>query len=109
MNYIKRTRYGKTVSTDGEPKVWPKSLTVQDDSISINEMLKRVQNLPSVFDQGGEEPDFDDPDYEKIHRADINSQMRINEVHREKVQEAKMKIDLARKKKKEEGKKDPPE
>lgn len=107
--HIKRSRYNfKSLPTDGEPKVWGKSMTIQDDSMSIKEMLQRVQSLPSVFDSTGEqEADFDDFDYEKIGRADVNSQMRINEEHRNKVQEAKIKADLAKKRKEEEAKKNP--
>lgn len=92
LSIIKRTSHAQSQIVGDYETPEGKSLTVQDDSMSIREMFARMATVQPLYEKDGEEVDFDDPDMEKIGRADVNTQMRIHANQVEKVVSAKKKI-----------------
>lgn len=82
-----------------------KSLTVQDDTISIKDILERYTRGIEPPVRGGEfleNDDHDDIDLEKLGRADITEKFTVHREQAEKVIEAKKKVAKAKKEKKDE-------
>lgn len=89
IQMIKRTSHKtgcKEIKGDYEVPTG-KSETIQDDSMSIQEMFQRLNIIKPLLEKEGVglgDEDFDEPDYNKIHRSDINTQERIKLEMREK-------------------------
>lgn len=82
-----------------------KSLTVQDDTMSIKEILDRYTRGIEPPIRGGEfleNDDHDDIDLEKLSRADVTEKFTVHKAQVEKVIEAKKKVEKAKKEKKDE-------
>lgn len=95
LRLIKRTSHKRSeIKGDYEVPIG-KSMTVQDDAMTVQELLRRMTEVKPTFDREFFKPDFDDPDLEKIHRADVNTQMRIHKEQLEKVKKAKKTLEDA--------------
>lgn len=70
-----------------------KTQTVQDQSLTVKELLNRhLQGLPVVQKSvawAEEDNDFDDIDLEEFNRMEMDEKLRINEEQNLKVQKAK--------------------
>lgn len=84
-----------------------KSLTVQDDTMSIKDILDRYTRGIEPPVRAGEfldNDDHDDIDLEKLGRADVTEKFSIHKEQVEKVIEAKKRVKQAREKREKEEK-----
>lgn len=95
-----RSRYGFKLNSHEGETFTGKSLTIQDDSMSIQELLERHQRGQELARKNGtfldededEENALDDIDLEKFDRQDHGEKFRINRDQEQKVREAKKRI-----------------
>ncbi|WNK13149.1 MAG: hypothetical protein [Microvirus sp.] len=94
-----RSRYNFELKGNEGEFYTGKSLTINDDTMSIRELLERYtrgQELPirpgTYGDDENEEDDMEGLDLEKFGRADINEKFRIHKDQVERVNQAKKAI-----------------
>lgn len=92
LRLIKRTSHTVSKIKEDYETIAGKSMTVQDDAMTVQELLQRMTEIKPTFEKDGEDADFDDPDLMKIGRADVNSQMRIHAEQVKKVVSAQKRI-----------------
>lgn len=98
-----RNRYGFTLEKKDMEFTRGKSLTVQDDSFTIKEILEKfTRGIDPMISKVGHFPDDDDPDYddedlESFNKLEIGEQREIVEDTTTRGKNAKMKLDKIKK------------
>lgn len=77
-----RNRYGFTLRKEDMEATRGKSLTIQDDSFTIKEILEKfTRGIDPMISKVGhypdEEPDFDDEDLEQFNKLEFSEQREI--------------------------------